>query len=309
MSLVSIVIATYNGSEFIAEQLLSILEQTYHDFEVIIIDDCSNDSTTEIIQKIFYEQGFSNYLIVSNESNIGVTKSFEKGILKSKGRYVAICDQDDIWFRNKLESSLNFLKKNNADIVHSPSLILNGKTKTTSIFPVYRNFEKLFAVLTHNNARGATLLFRKKFVERLIPFSIHDLYDKWIYFLGMLYGNVVYLEKPLHFYRIHRNNYIGDKHGFKSKNDLVLKLNSEISFYKHLHQFVKTNKKVNSTYSYDDIQKEISNIINFLNDTYTCVNDKNIVRCLYKFISNIWGREFNIKEKMTYFYYYLLKFV
>ena len=96
MSIVSIVMATYNGSDHISEQLQSILDQTYRDFEIIIIDDCSHDSTTEIIKKTFYERGFTNYRIEVNKSNIGVTKAFERGIVESKGNYIAISDQDDI---------------------------------------------------------------------------------------------------------------------------------------------------------------------------------------------------------------------
>jgi glycosyltransferase involved in cell wall biosynthesis len=90
MSMVSVVMATYNGAEYVAEQVYSILNQTYRDFEIIIVDDCSQDATVEIIKKIFSERGFLNYRLVVNNNNMGVTKSFEKGVIESKGKYIGV---------------------------------------------------------------------------------------------------------------------------------------------------------------------------------------------------------------------------
>jgi|GEM_PF-1926508 len=309
MSFISIVIATHNGSEYISEQLHSILDQTYRDFEIIVIDDCSHDSTVEIIKEIFTERKFLNYSIEVNSSNIGVTKTFEKGIGKSKGKYIAISDQDDIWLQDKLEKSLNALEKYSADIVHSPSLILKGSNEKPSsiIYPEHRNFKNLFALLMHNNARGATLFMKRDFVTKLIPFSKYDLYDKWIYFLGILYGKVYYFDKPLHYYRIHKENYIGDKYKFRRKKDLILKLNSEMLFYKQLFEYVSRNKDVKYCYSYNEILNEIENIIKFINDISICINNKNLMECFWKYLQNIFGRGFNKAEKITYLYYYLFK--
>lgn len=307
MSMVSVVMATYNGAEYVAEQVYSILNQTYRDFEIIIVDDCSQDATVEIIKKIFSERGFLNYRLVVNNNNMGVTKSFEKGVIESKGKYIAISDQDDIWFKEKLYKCVDALEKNNANIAYSPSLILNGYNKTSSVYPRTGNFKKLFAILMHNNARGATILIEKDFVVGCIPFSSHDLYDKWIYFLGLLYGRIIHIDDPLQYYRIHKNNFIGDKYRYRSKENLIKKIISTICFYEELYAHVCCNKNVNPWFSQNEVLSEINKIINFKKDTLTCINERNILKCIFKYFQNIVGREFNIQEKIVYFYYFLLK--
>ena len=93
--MISIVMATYNGETYIREQINSILNQTISDFELIICDDCSKDSTVEIIKR--YKDKDKRITLVENEKNLGFKKNFEKAISYCKGDFIAFCDQDDIW--------------------------------------------------------------------------------------------------------------------------------------------------------------------------------------------------------------------
>ena len=108
MPQISIAMTTYNGEKYLAEQLDSILSQTHTDWELIICDDCSTDSTWQILQE--YAQKDSRIKIYKNEQNLGFKKNFEKAIGLCTGDYIALSDQDDVWFPEHL-SLLYSIKK------------------------------------------------------------------------------------------------------------------------------------------------------------------------------------------------------
>ena len=93
--LISIAMTSYNGEKYIREQLDSILTQTYGNFELIICDDRSKDSTVEIIKDYCIKD--SRIKLYVNEKNLGFKKNFEKAISLCKGEYIALSDQDDIY--------------------------------------------------------------------------------------------------------------------------------------------------------------------------------------------------------------------
>src|SRR5215210_4494281 len=105
LPLVSIVIATYNGERFLRPQLDSLLQQTYSNIEIIAVDDCSSDNTLDILKE--YQKKHKNFQVYKNEKNIGLIKNFEKGIVLSKGDYISICDQDDIWHLHKISRMMS----------------------------------------------------------------------------------------------------------------------------------------------------------------------------------------------------------
>ena len=107
--MISIIMATYNGSHYLKEQLESIANQTIKPEEIVIVDDCSADNTIEIIENFKRNnKGFSIKLIL-NEKH-GSSPLFAKGVLESKRDFIFFCDQDDIWFENKIEEVLTILK-------------------------------------------------------------------------------------------------------------------------------------------------------------------------------------------------------
>lgn len=107
--LISIQICTYNRASLIKEAIQSVLDQTYQDFEIIIIDDASTDNTREIVET-FQDRRIKYF---RNEINLGVTKSRNLAIKKSLGKYIAILDSDDFWNdKKKLEKQIDFLKNN-----------------------------------------------------------------------------------------------------------------------------------------------------------------------------------------------------
>ena len=134
---VSIAMATYNGGNFLVEQLESIYSQTYKNFEVIVVDDASKDHTISILEE--YKDKYNLKYFV-NEKNLGVTKTFEKAILYCKGEYIVLSDQDDIWKKNKLEILLK--KIGTSSLIYSNAEIIdeNGLSKGKTAKECYHLF-------------------------------------------------------------------------------------------------------------------------------------------------------------------------
>ena len=103
---VSVILAVYNGQEFLAESIRSVLEQPYNDFEFIIINDCSTDSTLEIIESFRDPRIF----VFTNEKNLGQASSLNIGIERARGRYLARIDADDLFLPGKLEKQVAYLE-------------------------------------------------------------------------------------------------------------------------------------------------------------------------------------------------------
>ena len=109
--LVSIITPCYNAQNFIAETIRSLLNQTYKNWEMIIVDDSSTDNSVVIIEQYLIQE--PRIKLLHNKQNLGVSKSRNKGVAASNGSYIALLDSDDIWFPMKLEKQIQFMSNNN----------------------------------------------------------------------------------------------------------------------------------------------------------------------------------------------------
>lgn len=114
--MVGLILSTFNGEQYIVQQLDSLRNQTVEINHVLIKDDCSQDKTVDIIQN-YITQNKLDWVLISNDKNIGWIKNFLSGILMLDDDYVFFCDQDDIWIENKVEKSIKAMKKFNAEVV------------------------------------------------------------------------------------------------------------------------------------------------------------------------------------------------
>lgn len=110
-NLVTVITPSYNSSEFISSTILSVLSQTYINWEMIIIDDCSVDSSREIIEEFIKKD--KRIKLIKLAENSGAAVARNRGIKESKGRYIAFLDSDDVWHSDKLKLQLEFMQKNN----------------------------------------------------------------------------------------------------------------------------------------------------------------------------------------------------
>ena len=200
--LISIAMATYNGERYIKEQLESILKQSYHNLEIIICDDLSNDSTVKVIEE--YQRTDSRIKLFINKSNLGFKKNFEKSILLCNGEYIALSDQDDIWKVNKIEILMS--KIDSYDLIHSASSLIDENSNLISPLWIKEDdfkysFEKL---VFGNTITGCTILLKKELLKDFSPIPNGEKYhDWWLALLASKNNGIVYEPTPLVQYRQH----------------------------------------------------------------------------------------------------------
>lgn len=108
--LVSIITPTYNCGRFIAETIRSVQSQTYTNWEMLVVDDCSTDDTRTIVEEFMREDKRIKYLC--NKSNSGAAVTRNRALREAKGKWIAFLDSDDLWLPQKLERQLDFMKRN-----------------------------------------------------------------------------------------------------------------------------------------------------------------------------------------------------
>lgn len=107
--LVSVIMPSYNTGKYIGESIWSVLKQTYENWELLIVDDCSTDSTDEVVKPFLSDVRIRFY---KNEKNNGAAVSRNRALREAKGRWIAFLDSDDLWKPEKLERQIRFMKNN-----------------------------------------------------------------------------------------------------------------------------------------------------------------------------------------------------
>jgi glycosyltransferase involved in cell wall biosynthesis len=199
--------ATYNGERFVRSQLDSIIECLRDGDELVLVDDCSTDRTAEILREVQW----ANTVSIRNSSNLGVRKSFEKGLELAKGDVVFLSDQDDLWVAGKRDA---FVARFEADplcsVVISDASIIDAegreigpshmRTRGGFESDVVRNFVR-------NRYLGCAMAIRASVLRLALPIPdsvpMHDVY---LGLVGRLTGTVHYFETPYLQYRRHGGN-------------------------------------------------------------------------------------------------------
>lgn len=130
MELVSIITPSYNTGKFIKETITSVLNQSYKNWEMIIVDDCSSDNSLEII-KSFNDNRIKLFV---NDNNIGAAMSRNYALKKASGKWIAFLDSDDIWDKDKLRKQIEFMKKNNYDFSYTNYIEIDEDSKEIGKF-------------------------------------------------------------------------------------------------------------------------------------------------------------------------------
>jgi len=217
----SVVLATFNGERYLPAQLQSLVAQTLPPAEIIICDDGSSDGTLEIAET-FAKSSAIKTTVFQNARRLGYGENFLQAAKRASEDYISFCDQDDIWYPNKIERSIVELKRSGAYLcVHSVRLISTEGQPLGFVKPGPPT-DKVFDPLTlHPWAlfRG----FTQTFDRRLLSVIATDLrgndlevttlvsHDRWISFLASSLGKVVTIAEPLADYRQHQSNQFGYK--------------------------------------------------------------------------------------------------
>ncbi|GGN35535.1 alpha-L-Rha alpha-1,3-L-rhamnosyltransferase [Deinococcus daejeonensis] len=201
--MISVCMATYNGEKYISDQIASILGQLESCDELIIVDDCSSDSTIEIIES-FLDPRIKIHV---NETNIGVIRSFSRAIEASEGEYIFLSDQDDVWMPNKVRISLLELKKGFNLVVSDAYILQNDTIALSTFFEIRKSGPGILKNYFKNTFIGCCIAFDRVHLDKILPFpdgvSMHDF---WIGEIISIYGKVSFLPDRLIVYRRHENN-------------------------------------------------------------------------------------------------------
>ena len=292
MEKIDILLATYNGSKYLHEQLDSILSQSYGNINVIIRDDGSSDNTVMIIKE-YEEKDNRVKLLNDNLGNLGFVRNFEELMKNSTSEYLMFSDQDDIWYNNKVETSYKRIKaieeKNGKScpiLVHTNSKIMNYETRTKSLFisdcAKNSSFENSFFNFF---VQGSTMLINGSLKREALPFSKEVyLHDRYLHLIAEFIGIRSYIDVPTMDYRQHSNNEIGSSVNviYKIKNKRYFNLKDrELLIF------------LDNTYSakLDEIKKEKM-------DAYKLIVNNNISRFKRLKICNKKKIPMNIKKKI-----------
>ena len=158
--LVSIVMPTYNCAEFISQSIDSVIAQTYTNWELIIVDDCSTDNTKEILNP--YLQKYPNIHYTLLTENGGPAMARTEALKQSKGEYIAFLDSDDLWYPEKLSKQITFMKENNIAFSIGRG---TGKSKKIAIIPPKKNDYTTMLKLA-NSIGNLTVMYNRNIVGK-----------------------------------------------------------------------------------------------------------------------------------------------
>lgn len=228
----AILLSTYNGSAFLAEQLDSLFAQTCANFVVVVRDDGSKDNTLEILQDYKSREPDRVHLVASDAGNLGARDSFaylvnyvlqHKAALSLESAYMAFCDQDDVWFPNKLDTGLQAMLETEQANPDVPVLIHSDlQVVSKTLEPVAPSLARYQGLETTRNSfnqmvisnlvTGCTALINEALARKSLPVSNNAImHDWWLALVAAAFGKVVYLDQALIHYRQHGSNTIGAK--------------------------------------------------------------------------------------------------
>lgn len=220
MEQIEVLMATYNGERYVAQQIDSLLAQSFQSFRLVIRDDGSTDNTREVIGA--YAARYPERISVCpDHHNLGVIGNFSTLLEKSQAPYVMLCDQDDVWLPQKIANTLKAFKQLETNYGAETPLLLHTDLVVVDeslavIAPSFleqsrlqtgHNFGRL---LVKNNVTGCTAALNRALIRRAIPIPPESLmHDWWLALVGAAFGQVSYMPRREILYRQHAGNVAG----------------------------------------------------------------------------------------------------
>jgi len=235
---IGIVLAIYNGGDFLKQQLKSIATQDYQEWMLYARDDVSGDNSLSTIEKIS-KQNRRFHVIADTQGNLGAKANFSSLIkmpVLDSHQYIAFSDQDDVWIKDKLSIQVDAMRRlesefpGSALLVHSDMEVVNASLSQISpSFMFYQGIrheacQPLQVLLAQNFITGCTMIVNSKLLDIALPIPEDALmHDWWLALCAAVFGHIGYIDKPLLKYRQHGGNAVGAKH----LNDLLNPISGE----------------------------------------------------------------------------------
>ena len=225
---ISVAMCTYNGAEYIVEQLESMAAQTLLPAEIVVSDDGSTDGTIALLKQTWERLASRSadlskvkLTIMVNKTSLGVTSNFEQAIAATSKKYVFLADQDDLWFPNRLEVEVSKLVSG-AGFVFGDARLINEKGEPLghSLFDALalKGSERagiasqpVDVLIKRNIVTGATAVFTRTVFDKAAPFPAGWVHDEWLAIVAALTGEQFAMTESLIGYRQHSSNQIGVK--------------------------------------------------------------------------------------------------
>jgi glycosyltransferase involved in cell wall biosynthesis len=300
--LVSVITPCYNGADYITQTIESVLAQTYENWEMIVVDDCSTDSSYDIILK--YTEKDARIKLCRMDKNRGAAQARNKAIELSKGDYLAFLDSDDLWFPDKIEKQLQFMINNDCDFSFTEYEQVDDKNKLLSIARVTKkiSYKKM---LLHCFTGCSTVMYKQNLNDKIYGPLITSCND-YALFLRILQHtrNARGYPECLTKYRIRKGSLSRNKiKKMKSYFDLMIN-------YEHINIFFMflclcTNQLIKIIWKYKKISSKSVNAKIFSNLTYDNLRTKSLGGDLdLESVSVLFNEERNeIKEVSIWTYF------
>jgi glycosyltransferase involved in cell wall biosynthesis len=209
--LVSIALATYNGERFLRKQLDSLIDQTYSRLEIVISDDGSKDATHGILRE--YAQKDSRVTWDINPHPDGFKKNFERAIGRCTGQIIFLCDQDDVWHKDKIAKHVVAYEDEKVAWVYNKVILIDGNDKEIGYLedtaPDYYRQKTALENTWGSCILGCATSYRAKDLHQVMPIGRYaPAHDSWIQ-LALYPKKAVCIDEYLQEYRIHENNTFG----------------------------------------------------------------------------------------------------
>ncbi|HGD1820591.1 TPA: glycosyltransferase family 2 protein [Streptococcus agalactiae] len=270
---VNILMATYNGEKFLAQQIQSIQKQTFKEWNLLIRDDGSSDKTCDIIRNFTAKDSRIRFINENEHHNLGVIKSFFTLVNYEVADFYFFSDQDDVWLPEKLSVSLEAAKHKASDVpllVYTDLKVVNQELNILQDSMIraqsHHANTTLLPELTENTVTGGTMMINHALAEKWFTPNDILMHDWFLALLAASLGEIIYLDLPTQLYRQHDNNVLGAR--TMDKRFKILREGPKSIFtryWKLIH----------------DSQKQASLIVDKYGDIMT-VTDLELIKCFIK---------------------------
>ena len=235
---VSIITPMYNCEAFLSQTINSILNQTYKNWDLFLIDDNSTDNTLGIAQS--FSNKYSNIKLLKNSTNLGAAISRNLGTEKSKGDFIAFLDADDLWKPEKLEKQLKVMKYENCDVCFSSYELINEQGKRLNKMVKALPFLSYNKQLKSNYIGNLTGIYKTKTLGKITTVNLRKRQDwlLWLEAIKRLGKPAVGIQESLAYYRVRKDSMSSNKWNLLKYNFWVYRKGLKFSIIKSIYYFI-----------------------------------------------------------------------
>ncbi len=235
--MVSVIMPAYNASKFIAKSIKSVQAQTFTNWELIVIDDCSHDETVQLVSKLASDD--PRIRLHCNTQNIGVAKTRNYALELCQGEYVAFLDSDDIWHRDKIERQLECFQQTGASLVYTSYAIVDSDGKKQCDDFIVPSSISFADMLKENIIGCSTVMFRKELAKRS-RFAEDFYHEDYVLWLQLLHAGckMAGIEQVLVDYYFHKDSKSANKFNSAKKRWQIYRTYLGLSLVKSSWYFV-----------------------------------------------------------------------